>query len=295
MKLLKNYLYLSLLAVGMTFASCDDEDNYSPGALTDPSCPALTFGSDNVQSIELDPTEPTQGTITLYRGKADAAATYNLHVLRNTDNVYNVPSTVSFAAGATEADITISFNNAEVGKAYTVEIALEDADVDAYSANAYNSFVYTCTRVKWNEVGKGQWLDGFWYWFWDEVTIYQRDDMSNVYRITNPYTDDWINYYGDPTGTYEEYIVFTLSNTDHVSWETFSMNMIYNGEIMAYYPSSYISGSADDENSYAERDEDGNILYFVIDPYWVNDTGYWAYYPCYLAFPGVDLATDWAW
>lgn len=294
-KLLNKYVFLSLLAACITLTSCSDEEDYSAGPQTDANCPALTFGVNNSATEELDPTEATQVDITVYRQNGSADASYPIKVISNTGNIFSVPASVNFASGASEATITVSFDNAEIGKPYTLEIGLDDTNVDPYNANTYTSYVYTCTRVKWNTLGTGQFLDGFWYWFWDEITIQQREDMPNVYRITNPYTDDWVNYFGEATATYEEYIMLTLSSTDYVSWETFSMNTNYDGEIMAYYPSSYASGSADDANSYAVRDDDGKLLYFVIDPYWVNDTGYWAYYPCYIAFPGVDLAGEWGW
>lgn len=295
-KLLNKYVFLSLLAACVTLSSCYKEtiETIQESQIAT-DFPALTFGANNVISEELDPTEATKVDITVYRKNRSASASYSIKVLRNPDNVFNVPSSVSFASGASEATITVSFDNAEIGKAYMLEIGLDEADIDPYSLDTYTSYVYTCTRVKWNTLGTGQFLDGFWFWFWDEITIQQREDMPNIYRITNPYTDDWVSYFGEATATYQEYIVLTLSSTDYVSWETFSMNTNYNGEIMAYYPSSYSSGSSDDANSYAVRDDDGKLLYFVIDPYWVNDTGYWAYYPCYIAFPGVDLAGEWGW
>ncbi len=303
MKLLNNkYLYIFLLGVSGMFASCgNDEDDYSAGMPTATDCPALTFGSDNTESVELDPAAPTTAAITVFRGKTDTEASYSIRVLSNTDNIFTVPQTVNFAAGAEEAAVTVSFNNAEVGKSYTLEIGLDEGDVDAYSSDTYTSYVYTCIRVKWNTIGKGQWLDGFWYGFWDEVNIQQRDDIPGVYRINNPYTDELVSSTGETTATYTDYLVFTLSETGYVSWDTsFYINTAYDGstEIKGYYPSALGSSLASsNELSYAETDDEGNIRYFTITPYWyVDGVGGWGTdYPCYLAFPGVDLATDWEW
>lgn len=303
MKLLNNkYLYLFLLGVCGIVASCGNDDDYNAGEPTAVDCPALTFGADNVKSVELDPVEPTVATITVYREKKDDEASYSIQVLSNTEDVFSVPRTVNFASGATEAEVTVSFDKAEIGKPYTLEIALNAEDVDAYSSNTYTSYVYTCTRVKWNEVGKGQWLDGFWYGFWDEVTIQQRDDLPNVYRINNPYTNELVEEYEETTATYTDYIVFTLSKTGFVSWDSFfyinTFNTEEGAELKGYYPSALKSSLADlNELSYAEFDDDDNIRYFTIAPYWYMDGigGWGADYPCYLAFPGVDLATEWEW
>ena len=299
MKLLNNK-YLVYIAVGLVgmFTSCGDDNDYTPGEPTAAGCAALTFGENNSLSEELDPTAPTSATITVYRSNSDAQATYPLSVLSNTDNIFSVPQSVSFAAGAKEAEFEISFNNAEVGQTYSVEIALDDADVDAYSQDAYKTFVYTCVRVKWNTVGTGQWLDGFWYGFWDEVEIQQRDDTPSSYRINNPYTNELVAAFGEAAGTYTDYLVFSLSATGFVSWTTpIYINTLYGGavDIKGYFPSTLNSSlSADNELSYAVTDDAGNIQYFVVNPYWyVDGVGGWgANYPCYLAFPGVDLATE---
>lgn len=299
MKLLNNK-YLVYIAVGLVgmFTSCSDDNEYAPGDATAAGCAALTFGENNVLSEELDPNDPTTATITVYRSNSDAQATYPLSVLSNTDNIFSVPQSVSFAAGAKEAEFEISFNGAEVGESYSVEIALDDADVDAYSADTYKSFVYTCVRVKWNTVGTGQWLDGFWYGFWSEVDIQERDDKPGTYRINNPYTDELVSSYGEAKGTYTDHLVFTLSKQGLVSWTTpIYINTLYGGsvDIKGYFPSTLSSSQAAlDELSVANTDDAGNILYFTIAPYWyVDGAGGWGTdYPCYLAFPGVDLATE---
>lgn len=302
MKRLNNkYLYAPLLAACTLLAACSSDDDYSAGTPTAADCPALTFGANNTKSVELDPSDPTSVDLTVYRSNAAAAGSYGLRVLSNTDNVFAVPSTVSFAAGERETTVTVTFGNAEIGKSYTLEVGLEDADVDAYSADTYTSYVYTCIRVKWNPVGTGQWLDGFWYGFWDEVTIQQRDDEPGTYRINNPYTDALVDAYGETKGTYTDYLTFKLSATGFVSWDGwFYFNTLYSAgaEIKGYYPSSLAASLASsNELSYAETDEEGNILYFVIMPYWYVDGvgGFGTGYPCYLAFPGTDLATAWDW
>ncbi len=149
-----------------------------------------------------------------------------------------------------------------------------------------------------NTVGTGQWLDGFWYGFWSEVELQQRDDIPSSYRIKNPYTNELVSAYGESAGTYADYLVFSLSKTGFVSWDTqIFINTLYGGsvDIKGYFPSALSSSlEANDELSHVVKDEAGNIRYFVIDPYWyVDGVGGWGTgYPCYLAFPGVDLATE---
>ncbi len=298
MKLL-NIQTALLIAAAVAFVACDDDDDYSAGKPTAADCPALTFGSDNVQSVEMDPADDTKVDITIDREGQTPAATYKIKVLTNTENIFDVPETVTFAEGQTEATVTVTFDDAAVGTSYSLEIGLEDDDVDAYSSDTYQTYSYTVVRVKWNTLGTGQWVEDFWYGFCASVEIQQRDDDPSSYRIVSPYTDDLIEAYGEGTGTYQQYLVFTLTSMDYVTWdECFYINtweLDYDQEIIGWMHSALSSSYADyDELSYAVRDDDGNILYFQICPFWYMDgVGGWAgSYCCYLAFPGYDLNSE---
>lgn len=300
MKINKIFLLAGIAAMSMFMGACSDDDDYTPGPEVSDNCPALSFSSDNILSEELDPEDPTSLDITVYRSKTEGAGTYKINTLVNTDDAFNVPNDVTFAAGQSEAVITATFNNAEVGKTYTLEIGFDDADVNPYKT--VKTYAYTVVRVKWNDLGTGQWLDGFWYGFWDEVTIQQRDDNHNVYRIKNPYTDDIVSQFGQPMGSTQEWFLFTLSKNGYVTWDSFFyINASYQDtgiDIKGYLPSS-LSPTLEESDmlSKAVYDDEGNIRYFIITPYWYVDGvgGFGTNYPCYLAFPGVDLATEWEW
>ena len=301
MKINKIFILAGVFLSGiMSLSSCgSDDDDYTPGPEVAANCADLSFGSDNVQNLEVDP-DITSVDIQVYRANTQAAGTYAIKVLSNQDNIFNVPESVSFAAGQGEAVITASFSNSELGTTYTLELGFDDADVNPYTATN-KTYAYSVTRVKWNTVGTGQWLDGFWYGFWDEVTIQQLDADPSVYRIRNPYTTELVQAYGDMPGTYTNYLTFKLASNGQVSWDgSFYINTMYDDshEIKGYYPSSLAASQAPyDALSYAEKDENGNVLFFQIAPYWyVDGVGGWgADYPCYLAFPGVDLAKEWDW
>ena len=289
-----------LLSCMISVSSCSDNDDFSTGPEIAADCPQLYFGDENIQSFEFAPTDPTSTIdIPVYRTNVQDEGTYSIKVLSNQDNVYSVPETVTFAAGQHESFITVGFDITEIAKSYTFELGFEDTDVNFYK-DTKKFLVYTVTRIQWNTLGVGQWLDGFWYGFWDEVTIQQRDDDRSYYRIKNPYTNELVSMYGEPTGTYTDYFIFNLANNGNVSWDgILHINTLYDGsEIKGYYP-SYLSSNYAKDNalSTVTKDEDGKILYFTIAPYWyVDGLGGWGTdYPCYLAFPGVDLATEWGW
>ena len=293
MKNIIKFAYASLASLlAVTFVSCTDSFDYEgpgeqdPGAFINAVATTLTYAAEDEQVL----------TFTLQRTNPETAETINLI---GDNSKFQVPTSVSFNAGEEKKFVNVPFNITG-GTTETLKITVAPESATVYGND---NLTFTVTRdYVWTTVGKGQWLDGFWYGFWTEVTIQQREDAPEIYRIKNPYTTELVQAYGETPGTYTDYYVFNLGKDGLVSWDKFfyinTVNTDYGVEMKGYYPSSLNpSQAAADELSYAETDEDGNILFFQICPYWYMDGvgGYGAKYPCYLAFPGVDLATEWDW
>ena len=152
--------------------------------------------------------------------------------------------------------------------------------------------------MKWNSIGTGQWIDDFWYGFWDEIEIQQRDDKPEYYRVKSLYTDDVVTSSGSALGTYKDYFVFKVSKDGYVTWDTpLCINTSYQDtgiDILGHLPSQLSPDFAgDDAQSVATYDDEGNIQYLTIAPYWyVGDLGGFGIHNLYLAFPGYDLASE---
>lgn len=304
MKLLNKYMFAAI-AMTTALVSCGDDDNWAPGAAEDANATTVYFPQTKI-SQELDPADPTTMTVEVARvGSTANALDVTFDEVKNTDGVYTV-SPAHFNAGEDKTTITLTFDKAEVGKEYNVEVNVPKdlrgkwyTEIDGgMSLNVSN------TRVKWNNIGEGQWLDGFWYGFWTPADVYQRDDDPNTFRIENPYTDELVNAYGQTTASYTKYLVFTVSKNGYVTWTTpihiNTFNTDYGAEILGYLPSSLSSSQADkDELSFAEYNEDNSLRYLTIDAYWyMSGVGGWGpdgSSACYLAMPGVDLATEFGW
>lgn len=307
MKFLNNkYVYLLLLwSVCGMFVSCgNDPIDYQEALkpLADAG-PELTFGTNNTKSVSLQEGDPTTDVISIYRGNTGAAASYPIVVLTNEEDAFTVPQTVSFEAGASKADITISFNNVDYEKSYKLELGLAETDRDNFSA--YTNYVYLLDPV-WIKVGEGQWIDEV-FWDWTEVTIEKHKEKA-LYRIKSPYTREWLegdrmDYWSDYNsnytfGTQSDYLEFTLHEDGRVSWEKpILVNLSYKGvDIEGYYPSLLSSNYAEyDAESCARFGNNGEIEVFTIVPYWYSSNINWgtSYYWLYLAFPGVDFASEW--
>ena len=148
----------------MTFSACSD-DEWAPGPQTDPSCIGAYFvagegldTSDNSYYYELEPEAAMEFTLTVGRTNTDGAATVGIVPLVNTENVFQIPESVSFEAGQAETTMTVSFPSAEIGIAYELELALAEGTYDVY--NSLTAIKAEVIRIKWNDIETAICIDG---------------------------------------------------------------------------------------------------------------------------------------
>lgn len=185
--------YIALLLSGMAltyFTGCSD-DEWTAGPAADQDCISAAFDKENVGSIELEDSDPTEMTLTVTREKKDAAATVAIKVLANTEDVFSIPESINFAAGEATANLTISFDKAQLKKEYTFEIALDESAVNPYKGNGYAR--YTIQRLKWVTIpGTFKFKDWTFtqYNGGKEYDVeVQRIEGENRYRIIDPFKE----------------------------------------------------------------------------------------------------------
>lgn len=299
-----NKLFFGLLSLSaMLFVACSDDYDVPASPVVDANCAALRFSTENSTSLEVDPVVP-EFSIKMIRD-AQNEATYTLQIVEDGEGSFVVPGTISFAAGETEKDLVIKLSdNAKVGVPLTLSISVSEQDVNPYK-EALPDYVASVTVVKWNDLGEGQFCEGFLLGDDDgnpmcvlRTRVYQRDDKPEMFRIPTPYTPSVLSATAPASwfgGNNQDYLVFTLGKNDLLTWDGFFYTgLLYDGEadIKAYLPSALNSSlAANDALSKAVRDEAGNILYFQYVPYYyIDGMGGFGLIDCYVGFPGFDLA-----
>lgn len=154
MKIMKKIYLLALLIGLVAFTGCSEDDLVKP--TPSPEAPAGTqgvyFPASNKSAFELMPVDPTEFVLTIARTVSTGAVDVPITVEVNDDNVFVVPSSVSFAAGETEKSFKVTFPSAVEGKTYNLKLNVEgDQFVNPYVAGL--PYVKTnATRVKWEAV-----------------------------------------------------------------------------------------------------------------------------------------------
>lgn len=246
-------LFIALMAV-MGFTACSsDKDDYEWATVSGNQ----VYFSNTLPSSYTISNKTNSITVPINRVKTDEAITVNLSHTDAT-GFFNVPTTVSFAAGESKANITITYDPEKV--AYddnhkdTLKIASEDYTT-IYGASTYGFSAMMPSPYK--SLGKGVYKDSF-FGYTTSVDIYQNTEQKNTFRIFgcfNPVDD----------GNAEEYLQITIMQPGTVLAE-----QTITEEGLIYY---------DDTNSgYHHPTYDADVL--VCHPYGftsTRDKSMWGY------------------
>lgn len=114
-------------------ASCSSNDSYSPGAAKAEGSIDAYFDADNTFAYTLSPDDEKKLTLTLSRRDSVNEVTVPINVVNCDTSAIVIPSSVTFAAGKAQAELTITCEGLEEKKEYGFVIAVDEANADHYS------------------------------------------------------------------------------------------------------------------------------------------------------------------
>ena len=219
----------------LTLSSCSDDDDYTADPSVDPNCQGAYFAASNTYDYELDPESPTSFSLTVERTNTESAATIGIEVLANTENIFEIPESVSFEAGQSTATITLSFPNAEIGTSYGYELKLEDGNYNPY-ANQTAYVSGEVLRIRWLNFTAT--FNDEWMGLTDSPVTVQRVEGQNRWRVVDPYAEVFesqgLEYDYEH---YAQYINFTVNTDQSVTFETFISDVYSDGsQISGFWP-----------------------------------------------------------
>ncbi|SHJ01453.1 hypothetical protein SAMN05444280_10987 [Tangfeifania diversioriginum] len=304
MKINKLLIAISVL-VALAVAACSEfEDTVEPSPAVPDGCQGVYFPASNTSAYELEPTEPTQITITIAREVSSGAVEVPVNVEVNDEDVYNVPSSISFADGETEVDFTVTFPDAGEGTTYNLKLAVEgDEYVNPY-ASALPYVTTSVTRIKWAAVEEPMvYVDGTVAYFYGvealpmyvnaekaEVTGMTRYRFKNAYRVAP--TGEWVgeeyeaipdedgiydgfpyNYPGDFDENNDYYTIIEIDNaTGEVFMYAHELGMAW-GDGMFSIGSVY-NNLSDDKASYPLGTIVDGVITFPSNSLFVSEAEY---------------------
>lgn len=196
-------LTILLAALGMILVGCNNKDNWAPGPVAPKNAQPIFFPITEDLGIEMDPSDPfTEWEIAVARYDSTEiypATTVGIRVLKNTNNAYTVPATLTFEEGEAEATLTVAVGEMAVGETYELAVTFTADNFNPYldidqigggiAAGSGCIYAMSICPIGWSEIKTGVWVDGFIDdWFGTEFVPfyveYQTVELpGNVFRI----------------------------------------------------------------------------------------------------------------
>lgn len=294
-------LFIALLGVvGFTACSSDDDD-YQWATVTGNQ----VYFSNQLPSSYNISNKTNSFVVPINRVKTDEAITVNLSHTDGT-GFFNVPSTVSFAAGESVANITVTYDPEKVAYDENHKDTISIASTDYTTIYGASSYAFSAMMASpYVLLGNGVLSDAF-FGFTTSVQIYQNQEQPNTYRIFGGYDpvddanqDDYLQITilqpGDVVAGQ------TITSSDLVYWsEDFNTGYhhpTYDADVLVCHPYGF-SSTKDQSmwlhnkvNAYqADGVTPGEIQ--LAPFYYMNGVGGWNYTQndkqIVITFPGYD-------
>ena len=202
-------LILGALVCMFAFSACTEEVEYTPA--TPDSGVYFQSTLPSQVNLTLDGTSfDVQISRTDSVGAQEVALTAETS---DTTGIFTFPQTVTFADGASTANITIAYDAEKLGYNFVdITLSVDPAIASAYGGNAY---AFTAGIPEpWKSLGYATFTDAFFFVDSYKVEIQQNELSPNQFRLVKPYHEafevDDDGYWGGPWENTDEYMNLVL-------------------------------------------------------------------------------------
>lgn len=163
MKINRYFLYMALGVVAAGFTACSDSDDYQWAPI--PEGQEVFFSNTLSTTYTLD-AEETSFTIPVRRLDTSAATTVALTSAAANDasslTGFDIPASVSFAAGEEVANITIGYDASkiELDKTQNIQLTIAESDATPYGTS---SVTINAMVTGWKQIGTGTYTYSIYY------------------------------------------------------------------------------------------------------------------------------------
>ena len=191
------YSFIALSTVmALGFGACTEDVDYTPAGPVASDCIKASFAVDNAATV-FSPTDANAFSLPIVREVTDGEATVLVkptHV--NNGDVFQIPESVTFAAGEQSTTLDVTFEVPELEEEYTYSFELEEAAYDPYSEATVSTSTGTVLKqADWNQT-LGTTTANFAYFgtessLWSKMVTTQcsvlgTSDAATWYKLASP-------------------------------------------------------------------------------------------------------------
>lgn len=195
MKKLFNLAYFVLMGLAaITFGACTDSYEYDPATVSGNQ----VFFDFNLPTTRNITTSASSFDVQIKRYVTNDAITVPLTVTKEAGSIFNVPASVSFAAGQAEATIPITYDPAAVVYGKYENLTLSVGDASYSTPYGVSTYTFSAGATMWKKMsGKATYREDLITGFYGVQNLtYNVDIEENIvqpgyYRLVNPYGPAW--------------------------------------------------------------------------------------------------------
>ena len=176
-----NKILLILVSV-LLFTACEDKIERDPSPFQEGDGIQAYFYADTKTSLSFIPDQEPVFKINIGRNNAKEATTLTYTIV-DEDGVFELPSSITFAAGETLAEIEVDFSALDLG--LTAKLTLELNEDDSYIYGLSAVTIMVSRDYKWVSAGVVEMTSG-WAGTTAEIKV-QHAEGTGIYRLISPY------------------------------------------------------------------------------------------------------------
>lgn len=185
MKIFNKY-FLMIIASCCLLTACGDDDDYKAGAPAEGQ--GVFFSNAASSKINLD-SKATSFDVKIGRSVTGSAATVELTV-EDPSGKFTIPTSVSFAADAEMATLTIGYNPEELEYDAYAKITLTVKGEENTTPYGFSTYTFEVgIPAPWKSIGKAKFIDTWMFESSYQVELQQHMLEPNRYRLVDPYSE----------------------------------------------------------------------------------------------------------
>ena len=284
---MKIYNYIKAIpafAIGLAFAACANEFEYTPAEPEDASRTFVSVDATTPRSLDIDGSDiivpfvrnNTSGNLSVKIALEDPSGLFKL-----------ASQTVTFASGESTASVPVSYSYDDLDPAAVYDITVRIAQTDLLSDYLPSALPLSCKKA-WQNLGIAQWYDDWWIGGPFEKQLLKAPDGTETYRLINPWDKQSVIDGGLEFVSEMPYLEFVIQEDGSITWGSMlNMGFLFGGRTCHMLHPAQRNDAEGVADNVMIMDDVAQFCWYPIMNYSGGSFSWWGYTTyAFISFPG---------
>ena len=274
----------ALFAVGLAFASCSKEFNYTPAEAEDSSKTYVSVEMGASRSLDIDGSDII---VPFTRNNASGDLEVNV-VLEDPSGLFLLRSaTVKFENGSTSASTAVGYDYDALDPNAVYNFSVRMTSTEYASEYTAVAFPVSCKKA-WQNLGMAQWYDEWWIGGPFEKQLLKAPDGSETYRLVDPWDKKTVTDEGFEYVSGMPYLEFVIEEDGSITWgNILNLGFLFSGRTCHMLHPSRQNDAEGAAMNVMVMDDVAQFCWYPIMNYTGSSFSWWGQTSvAYISFPG---------